>query len=234
LHGNGGGAEDEIDLLALSLLVRLSQEEILPLQIIVDGIISYPLRSTSLNKVISTQLDKTPNLMDDLNNQVLLPLLSSLADTSSEACNIPSISFILLAHARVHPSLIEGLHRSSATLPSLQTSYSRLSSSSLPTNNVIQAKSHILLLLHTLLSSLPQTEREWKLVSLSDDDDVSLKRGRRPLVDQGLGEDYDLFFGGGKGEVGEETMGVLRELNAIGEGTVEVARTDEKTDEVRR
>jgi hypothetical protein len=232
LHASQGGEEDETDRWCLSLLLRVSQEEEIPLQLIVDGIISYPLRSNALKKVIVAQLDKAPSLIDDLNNQILLPLLSSLGDTSTNPLTIPSICYILLAHSRAHPSLTEALVKSTITIPSLRTSYNRLSSSALPTNQIIQTKSHILLLLNTILLSLPQTEREWKLVSLSDDDVTPSNKGNKPLVDQELGEDYVLFFGGGIGKVGEETMHVLKSINGTGHHVGEVANTDESNDEV--
>jgi hypothetical protein len=235
-------AEDISDVTALRLLQRQSQKASVPLQLILDAVIAYPHRAPLMEEIISAQMRIHPKLLEDLGSQVLEPLLAKLLNPATAPASIPATAYILLALARSYNGISDRLMQQPSCLKSLQRGYSRLngSVSDLAQNFVVQAKSHLLLLLHTLLSSLRQADREWKLITLVDEDEAKPARRRgieaKPLKDASLAEDYVMFFTEEHGQtsaaVPEETLRVLKDLRAVSKEPIE--RSTKAADEVCR
>jgi hypothetical protein len=110
----------------------------------------------------------------------------------------------------------------------LKVSYevvSGLPLTSLDATRKIQTKSHLLLLLHTLLEPLPPSDREWKLEMM---DEHGENEGSDTLVNTGICHDYNVLFAqqdgqaaidlssgeSGKQAIGEKQMDALRSLSS--------------------
>lgn len=231
----------------LKLALRTQKAGWVPsLQAILDLMLAFPTQVSTIRKYFLPSNDVN-RVFEHLDNRVIWPTLHRLQGSTSG--RDPSIfdgilqaTYILLLLARAHHSLASLILNSPNSLEILQENYGALSSSlteGISRDDRILAKSHLLTLVHALLSDLPRPEREWKLVLLEEQEEepshpTSSKRGmtktssRRPLVDATLAEDYKVFFSSASAAVnatkdgnknvtispavGEEEMDALRRL----------------------
>ncbi len=243
------------DLVVLRALLRLSELKGVELgsKIVLDAIIAFHHSQRTIEVILDNLSKAGSKFLKDLEKDVVAPTISALSKlsspTSSSArikpthdeslANISRTIYLLLILSRSHPSLSKSILNTPSILTILDNSYNHLSLSTRqshpsPTTLLVQTKSHILLLLHTLLSSLPQSEREWKLGNLDSDppefggEDGS-KVERRILVNTSMITDYEVFFSETSGErngpmtgtrkgkgrmiVEEDVMDILRSLS---------------------
>lgn len=198
-------------LLLLKLVVRLAKAgRSLSTVELIDVIFSFPRHSTAIRRHILVNL--LPSALSEMDREVIQPLLHRLETQAN-----PQAIYALELLAKSFTT-IAGMILSSPVAPkALNAAYVSLQESSHSKKEVIWCKSHILLLLHSLLGNLPLPEQEWKLAMLDDDSSPSSSRASaRPLVNASLVDDYATFFRQkGTCLVGEEELQVLRSLQGV-------------------
>lgn len=180
------------DKAARALLSQISGSVTVPAELLVDAAVAYPTFPGWMGSVITAQVALDPSVLEALSRQVLEPLSAQLA-IAQPARALGATTFALLALARSHDYLALRLAKLPAFFDQVKAAYQAASGTR--DREEIKHKSHLLLLLHTVLSALPQTEREWKIVTLADEgDEGRAKTVKTPLVEASLVQDYKLFF----------------------------------------
>lgn len=226
--------------LPLRLVERLASTTDVPFSLVLDLILAYPAPLPSIHKVIDECIKRDESLVPTFNKKIISPLFRILTAENrriTPPTKQPSrpaesdhrsqhpfsrVAYTLLLLARAHRLLGESILNTPSSLEILRASYAKIQETNALTDVAkVHTKQSFLILLHTLLSSLQQTEREWKLVLLQGEEE---DRVRRVLMDANLEEDYRFFFDDstrqddGKGEIqkkpvlGEVEMDILRSL----------------------
>jgi hypothetical protein len=114
--------------------------------------------------------------------------------------------------------------KTSTNLQVITATYSHIEANgALSDVSKIYVKSTMLLLFHTLLSTLKQTEREWKIVNMQDPE---RKVKGRTLKDADMVDDYRFFFvDAPAAESGNGEGGASGERSTIGEVEVDILRS---------
>lgn len=239
LESMGTAPLDGDHYLPLKLAEKLAPTG-LPSALVLDLIVAYPSSLPSTHHIIDECIKQNNKLVGDFENRVIAPLFRILtaenrridpptkqpsrpADTDKRSQHpFARVSYTLLVLARSHHALADAILRTGSSLDILRASYAKIEQvNALSDVAKVHAKQTFLVLLHTILSTLQQTEREWKLVNLQEEDD----RVPRVLRDASLEQDYRFFFldsaGGDAGKeepqrkkpvLGEVEMDILRSL----------------------
>lgn len=196
------------ELLLLKLVVRFVKAgRSLSTVELVDVILSFPRHATAIRRHILASL--SPSALSELQQQVIEPLLRRLG-----AHVEPRVVYALQVLAGSFSTIAQMILSSSSASQVLNDAYASLQRSERPRNETVWCKSHILLLLHSLLGNLPLPEQEWKLALLNEDpSSSSSKTSARPLVNAGLADDYATFFRSKESlPVGDEEIRILETL----------------------
>lgn len=227
--------------LPLRLAERHAPTTSLPFPLVLDLILAYPASLPSVHHVIDECIKRDDSLVPTFNSKVIKPLFRiltaenrritpptkqpsrSVAESDSRSQHpFARVSYTLLLLARSHRLLADSILKTDSSLEILRATYAKIQETNALTDVAkVYTKQSFLILLHTLLSSLQQTEREWKLALIQGEEE---DRVRRVLKDANLEEDYRFFFedsaksNDGKGEehkkpvLGEVEMDILRSL----------------------
>jgi hypothetical protein len=240
LESMGTAPLDADHYLPLRLAEKLASTTSLPFSLVLDLILAYPTSLPSVHHIIDECIKRDDTLVPTFNKKVISPLFRILTaenrritpptkqpSRSAESDNrsqhpFARVSYTLLLLARAHRLLADSILNTGSSLEILRASYAKIQETNALTDVAkVYTKQSFLILLHTLLSNLQQTEREWKLVLIQGEEE---DRSRRVLKDANLEEDYRFFFddsakpGDGKGEeqkkpvLGEVEMDILRSL----------------------
>jgi hypothetical protein len=241
LESMGTAPLEQDHYLPLRLVERLASTTDVPFSLVLDLILAYPASLPSVHKVIDECIKRDESLVPTFNKKIISPLFRILtaenrritpptkqpsrptkSDHHRSQHPFSRVAYTLLLLARAHRLLGESILNTPSSLEILRASYAKIQETNALTDVAkVHTKQSFLILLHTLLSSLQQTEREWKLVLLQGEEE---DRVRRVLKDANLDEDYRFFFDdstkqdGGKGEtqkkpvLGEVEMDILRSL----------------------
>lgn len=230
-----------VDLLPLQGLVKLidlspdALEEALPV-LVLDATLAYPTHISTIRPLISSLLNTNPSFGIALKQEIVEAsvrmlerensrILKCEKDQSPGVVHIPKLAYSLLIYSRAHGDMsaaISGARNFFAILKLSCEIVTNLPTSSLDPTRKIRTKSHLLLLLHTLLEPLPPSDREWKLEMMDDDQlpvqSQASRSGSTTLVNTGITHDYHAIFSHrekhGTGSISEKEMDVLRSLGS--------------------
>lgn len=240
LESMGTAPLDADHYLPLRLAERLAPTTSLPFSMILDLILAYPSSLPSVHRVVDECIKRDNSLVPTFSKKVI-SLLFRILTAENRRITPPTkqpsrpaesdkrsqhpfarVSYTLLLLARAHRALADSVLGTDSSLEILRSSYARIQETSALTDVAkVHTKQSFLILLHTLLSNLQQTEREWKLVNIQGEED---DRVRRVLKDANLEEDYRFFFVDSTGPdgqkedeqkkpvLGEVEMDILRSL----------------------
>jgi len=230
---------DLLPLEALNQLVNIgphSLEAVLP-TLVLDAILAYPTHVSTVSQLITGILANNAPVATAFRQEVVEATVRLLERENSRILkiekgqdvgeiNLPRLAFSLLVYSRAHPTLASAIVSSRNLFEILKVSYeviSGLPESSLDCTRKVQSKSHLLLLLHTLLEPLPPSDREWKLEMMEEQ---GQKAEQGTMVDTGISHDYHLVFQGQSApsaeittkaptaSIGEKQMDALRSLSS--------------------
>jgi hypothetical protein len=229
------------DLLPLEVLTKLlkrntvSLDEVLP-TLTLDAIVAYPNHVSTIKQLLTEVLKDNVILGNALNQEVVLATIRLLERENSRIMKapagqaetdlqLPRLVYTLFLCARAHESLASTIRDARNFFDILRVTYDVTSGLQLDTVRKVQTKSHLLLLLHTLLEPLPISDKEWRLEMM---DDGNQKGQDETLVDTGMIHDYQIIFAQPGDEkkkglseeevtkrtVGEKQMDALRSLSS--------------------
>ncbi|KAH8089072.1 hypothetical protein HD553DRAFT_305089 [Filobasidium floriforme] len=233
-----------VDLLPLEALVKLvdlapdALDDVLP-TFILDAILAYPTHVSTVRQLVTSALKDNAAFGTALKQEVIEATVRLLERENSRVLkcekgqdpgesHIPRLAYSLFIYARAHPNMAAAIVEARNFFGILKVSYevvSGLPLTSLDATRKIQTKSHLLLLLHTLLEPLPPSDREWKLEMI---DEHGENEGSDTLVNTGICHDYNVLFAqqdgqaamdlssgeSGKQAIGEKQMDALRSLSS--------------------
>jgi hypothetical protein len=233
-----------VDLLPLEALVKLvdlapdALDDVLP-TLILDAILAYPTHVSTVRQLVTGALKDNAAFGTALKQEVIEATVRLLERENSRVLkcekgqdpgesHIPRLAYSLFIYARAHSNMAAAIVEARNFFGILKVSYevvSGLPLTSLDATRKIQTKSHLLLLLHTLLEPLPPSDREWKLEMM---DEHGENEGSDTLVDTGICHDYNVLFAqqdsqaavdlssgeSGKQAIGEKQMDALRSLSS--------------------
>ena len=230
---------DLLPLEALNQLVNIAPnrlEAVLP-TLVLDAILAYPTHVSSVSQLITGILANNAPVATAFRQEVVEATVRLLERENSRILkvekgqdagdvNLPRLIFSLLVYSRAHSTLASAILSSRNLFEILKVSYeviSGLPDSSLDVTRKVQSKSHLLLLLHTLLEPLPPSDREWKLEMMEEQ---GQKAEQGTLVDTGISHDYHVIFEtqtaptagttvkASTASIGEKQMDALRSLSS--------------------
>ncbi|KAJ9102978.1 hypothetical protein QFC19_004535 [Naganishia cerealis] len=227
---------DPHQLLPLRVAEKLAGRTDLPPTVVLDMILAYPTYLSAIHRVVGICISRQENLIPTF--RTIFGLLFRTLGAENRKVSPPTkqhprtedaISrgrqplsrtvYTLLLIARAHHDLATAMLNYRSALELLATSYSHVEANeALSEVTKIYIKSTILLLLHTLLSTLQQTEREWKLVNMQDEEREA--KGRT-LRDADLVDDYRFFFDA----KGENESGSVGQRSKLGEVEIDILRS---------
>ena len=220
------------DLLPLESLVKLVDlaqeplEEHLP-TLVLDAVLAYPTHVSTVRQLVSETLKSNASFGTALKQEVIEATVRLLERENSRVLkcekdqdpgesHIPKLVYSLFIYARSHQDMAAAIVGARNFFGILKVTYEVISSlppTSLDATRKIQTKSHLLLLLHTLLEPLPPSDREWKLEMM---DEHGQNDGTETLVNTGICHDYHIVFNqkANTRSIGEKQMDALRSLSS--------------------
>jgi hypothetical protein len=221
LESMGTEGLDGHHYLALRLAEKLAPSGKLPSTLVLDLIVAYPEAISTVHGIVEQCIKKNKGLVVDFEKKVIAPLFRILtaenrridpptkqasrsADSDKRSQHpFARVSYTLLVLARAHHELAAAVLRTGSSLEILRASYAKIQQiDALSDVGKIHTKQTFLVLLHTILSTLQQTEREWKIVNMQEEYDSA----PRVLKDASLEQDYLFFFLDGDKTEGEKTQ----------------------------
>ncbi|KAJ9115430.1 hypothetical protein QFC22_005187 [Naganishia vaughanmartiniae] len=251
-------AYEPYQFLPLRVAEKLASRVDLPATMVLDLILAYPTYLSSVHHVVCLCISRQKDLAATFGKNVIGILIRTLSAENRKAAPptkqapqkedaatrgrqpISRAIYTLLLIARAHAEFATVILKPSTNLQVLTATYSHIEANgALSDVSKIYVKSTILLLLHTLLSTLQQTEREWKLVNLQEREGD--EKGRT-LRDADMVDDYRFFFvdsqaaeggsgdsgaGGKRSTIGEVEVDILRSLATGDVNPTEMGHADE-------
>lgn len=224
--------------LPLKLAAKLAPTAKLPSALVLDLIVAFPSSLQSVHHIIDECIKQNDGLIPEFEKNVIAPLFRILtaenrrinpptkqssreADTDKRPQHpFARVAYTLLVLARAHHALADAVLQTGSSLDILKASYAKIEQvNALSDVARIHTKQTFLVLLHTLLSTLQQTEREWKLVNMQEEEE----RVPRVLKDASLEQDYRFFFE--NSEAGEDGRDDQRKKPVLGEVEMDILRS---------
>ncbi|KAJ9094979.1 hypothetical protein QFC21_005772 [Naganishia friedmannii] len=228
--------------LPLRVAEKLASKMDLPPTMVFDLILAYPTYLSSVHHIVDLCISRQKTLPETFGKNIIGILIRTLSaenrkvalptkqappkeDAASRGRQpISRAVYTLLLVARAHHDFANVILDDSANLQVIATTYSHIEANrALSDVSKIHVKSTILLLLHTVLSTLQQTEREWKLVNMQEQErDVK----GRTLRDADMVDDYLFFFVDAlAAECANGKSGATGQRSTIGEVEVDILRS---------
>lgn len=233
---------DPQQFLPLRVAEKLASRMTLPPTMVLDLILAYPTYLSSVHHIVDLCISRQKDLTTTFGKNIIGILIRTLSAENQKVAPptkqalqkedaatrgrqpITRTVYTLLLIARAHNDLASIMMKTSTNLQVITATYSHIEANgALSDVSKIYVKSTMLLLFHTILSTLKQTEREWKLVNMQDPE---RKVKGRTLRDADMVDDYRFFFvDAPAAESGNGEGGASGRRSTIGEVEVDILRS---------